>query len=146
MSDKVELHEGLEAYIAFYRAGANEGLDEVTTSDVVRQDPFRKTSGRTAFRKVLMHLRANAGTPEVTIVRRAWDGDIAFVKWVCELRRGKRKPLVVEGVSELRFDERGRVRVHIDYWDASRLFYERFLVVGFLIRFIRKRLNSLLNK
>lgn len=146
MTDKTELREGLEAYIAFYTSGAREGLEAVTTEDVVHQDPFRKTTGRTAYRMVLLHTRSNAGDLEVKILRRAWDGDIAFVKWTCDVRKGRSKPWTVEGVSELRFDEKGRVRVHIDYWDAARQFYERFLVLGLLIRFVRKRLNALLRK
>jgi hypothetical protein len=45
-------------------------------------------------------------------------------------------------MSELRFAADGRVREHIDHWDAAAQVYERLPLIGGLMRLIRRRFAS----
>ncbi|TNE37938.1 MAG: nuclear transport factor 2 family protein [Alphaproteobacteria bacterium] len=47
--------------------------------------------------------------------------------------------LTFEGTTLVTYNDQGQVIKHIDHWDAASQFYERFPVIGSLIRFIKKR-------
>ena len=44
-------------------------------------------------------------------------------------------------MSEIRFAPDGRVRAHIDHWDASREVYRKLPVLGWLIGLVAARLK-----
>jgi len=50
-------------------------------------------------------------------------------------------PWPIEGMSEVRFADDGRVREHIDHWDASAQFFERLPIISWVIRFIKTRIK-----
>ena len=51
------------------------------------------------------------------------------------------KPYDITGMSEISFASDGRVCEHVDHWDASRQFYARIPVIGWLLGLIRARLR-----
>jgi hypothetical protein len=68
---------------------------------------------------------------------------IAFIKWrfTCRVKsRFMAKPLTIDGITEVHFDECGRITEHIDYWDAARQIYEEVPLLGGVLRMIRSRL------
>ena len=52
------------------------------------------------------------------------------------------KPWKVEGLTEVKFGEDGRVSLHIEHWDAARQLYEHFPLIGPLLRHLRRRIAS----
>jgi hypothetical protein len=48
----------------------------------------------------------------------------------------------IDGVSEVAFDEAGKVRSHIDHWDAAGGLYERLPLIGAVLRHLRRRLGG----
>ena len=49
-------------------------------------------------------------------------------------------PIRIPGVSHFRFDARGRVLVHRDFWNTGSGFYEHLPLLGWLIRSVRNRI------
>jgi hypothetical protein len=57
-----------------------------------------------------------------------------------ELRRGPRQPVVVPGMTYLRFAD--RISYQRDHFDAGALVYEHVPLLGWLIRLLKRRLQS----
>ncbi len=132
------------AYIAFYEALQPASLDHlsgVVTDDVHFKDPFNDVRGVDAYKAVLAHMFKAA--PDITfrVLHCSYDGDVCFLRWESRatVKALGREPWVVQGMSELRFAQDGRVASHIDFWDAAAQFYERIPLVGGLLRLIRRR-------
>jgi hypothetical protein len=71
------------------------------------------------------------------------DGHDYYVRWQMTLEKrflGRGLPLRIPGVSHFRFDARGRILVHRDFWNTGSALYERIPLLGWLIRRIRKRI------
>ena len=80
-------------------------------------------------------------TVEVTEVAQA-NGNYYF-RWVMDIRFKKLRGGEVTrsiGVSHVRFDARGKVALHQDYWDSSSGLFEHIPVLGRLIRMVKGRL------
>ena len=67
------------------------------------------------------------------------DGDYYF-RWIMNLtlKRYRNKPVRAVGMSHVRFDQKGMVVFHQDYWDSS-VIYEKVLGLGSVIRWIKGR-------
>jgi hypothetical protein len=71
------------------------------------------------------------------------DGPDYYVRWQMTLEKrflGRGLPLRIPGVSHFRFDARGRILVHRDFWNTGTGLYERIPLLGWLIRRVRKRI------
>lgn len=135
------------AYVQFYETmtpGAVAELGNFVSDDVRFKDPFNDVVGVEAYRRLLVKMFETVPDIAFTVSHRAIDGDACFLRWRCQgtIPRLGRAPWIVEGMSELRFAEDGRVREHIDHWDASAQFYERLPLLGGLLRLIRRRVAS----
>lgn len=135
---------GIDAYLAFFetisRARLTE-LDALTTDDVHFVDPFHDVHGRTAMRAILERMFDTMIEPRFVIERRAAADDFAFVSWQFSATlNAPRRMVRLTGASELHFDADGRVRTHIDYWDAAQQIYEQVPLLGFILRHLRQRL------
>ncbi len=130
-----------DAYIRFYEELGPDTVDrlrEVASDDVRFRDPFNDVTGLEAYRRLLVKMYDTLPDAKFIVTHQSVDGDTCFIRWRSEATlRGK--PWIVEGMSELRFAPDGKVREHIDHWDAAGQFYERFPIIGSMIRFIRRR-------
>lgn len=66
-----------------------------------------------------------------------------YVRWRMEItwKRVKRGQTTTSyGISHLRFDELGQIVLHQDFWDAASGLYEHLPVVGWLIRWFKRKL------
>ena len=50
------------------------------------------------------------------------------------------QPVITEGLSQLRFDDQGRIVLHQDFWNPSAGIYQHLPLLGPAIRFV----NSLI--
>lgn len=134
----------LDAYVQFFEELSPETLDslaQVTAPEVRFSDPFNDVRGRDAMRAVLADMFRKLGRPRFIVTHRAWDDDTAFLRWRMEARAFG-GPWTVEGMSEVRFDQDGLVREHVDHWDSGTQVYARLPVLGALIRMIRRRIAA----
>ncbi len=137
--------DGAARYIAFFETLTPDRLTDlrtVTTADIHFVDPFNDVVGREAVARVLKGMYADTEQPRFSVTHRAFDGDVCFLRWVFACRvRALGGDWRIDGMSELRFAPDGRVRDHIDHWDAGGQFYQRLPVLGWVVRRIRRRLG-----
>ena len=137
----------LERYGAFFAAMQPddlERLDVVFVENARFRDPFNDVSGLGGIRAVFEHMYASCAEARFEVLETLGDERIGYLRWRFHfrLRRDRRARRPVEGVSRVVFAEDGRVREHIDYWDAAGELYAQFPVIGGLMRWLRGRLAA----
>lgn len=136
-----------DAYIAFYQRLTPDtvaNLAEVAADDILFKDPFNEVRGRDRYAALLRKMFDAVPDIRFAVSHRAITGDTCFLRWrsTGTLRALRSAPWVVDGMSELRFASDGRVREHVDHWDAAGQFYERIPVLGAVLRLIRRRVSA----
>jgi hypothetical protein len=68
------------------------------------------------------------------------DGNYYF-RWITRFSQKRKKDEVTHlpGMSHVRFNKEGKIVFHQDFWDAG-VIYEKLPVVGFFIRWLKKRM------
>jgi len=135
------------AYVAFYEALSSttvSGLGKVVHEDIHFKDPFSDIHGLTSYQALLENMFVVAPDIHFKVKHCAYDGCVCFLRWTSKgtVKPLGPKPWVVEGMSELRFAQDGRVLEHIDHWDASSQFYMRIPILGRILRSIQRRVAA----
>lgn len=118
-------------------------LRRLAHPDIHFVDPFNDVRGIDRVCAVFDHMFETSDAPRFVTQPPLIAGEIAFIKWrfTCRIKsRFMTKPLTIDGITEVHFDEVGRVTEHLDYWDAARQLYEELPLLGGLLRMIRQRL------
>lgn len=117
------------------------GVDTLYAADARFKDPFNDVVGTAAIRRIFEHMFDTVDAPRFVVTERIEQGAQAMLGWDFHfLLRGR--PVVVHGVTHLRFDAGGRVLLHRDYWDAAEELYEKLPLLGALMRALRRRLSA----
>jgi len=137
----------VDGYVAFWQGLTPDRLDELGSHyapDVLFQDPFNKVRGIQGLRAVLEHMYQQCDEVGVTVDEAIGRPPVVYLRWRFRYRlsgeRAERPP--IDGVSRVVFAPDGRVREHIDYWDAAGQLYEQFPLVGRLVQWLRRRLAA----
>lgn len=125
-------------------ATIREQTDQVYAPDAYLNDTLKTLHGATQIRDYFLETAENAEsiTVEFADVTRATDGAHYF-RWVMDVRMKKvaaGKTIRTPGITLVRFDEKGRVLIHQDYWDSAAGLWEHVPVIGRGIRTIKARL------
>lgn len=133
-------------YIRFLETLTPQSLNQIDTfvsDDVVFRDPFNDVRGRAAMQRVLQKMFADLADIKFQVTTRLFESPVAFIAWdlTGQMARVRRR-LHIEGASQLRFADDGRVSLHIDYWDAASQVYERVPLLGIILKRLRQRLAS----
>jgi steroid Delta-isomerase len=134
-------HRSLAAYAGFYERLSPQNLDELRTlaaPGVRFKDPFNETFGIEALMAATAAM-FRFGTPHFEIVDTALSDKAGYLLWRYTVDTGNPRPVIIAGMTELRFDADGRIVEHIDHWDAAEQLYERVPVLGWLLRRIKRR-------
>lgn len=97
-------------------------------------------------RKALVeYLTATAEKSSVNVTPLAviGSGNDYYITWCMEFRFtvwGEEKHSKSMGITHLRFNEKGEIILHRDFWDSAQGFYQYLPVVGWLIQSIRSNL------
>ena len=134
------------AYIKYFEtltAGSVDELDELATEQMQFKDPFNNVTTREDTKRVFREMFDQIDNPVFQVTSVSWndDRDLAALKWCFTGHAGKLGNLEFEGMSEIRFDEEGKVVSHIDFWDAASHFYEKIIFLGFFIRLIKRSIR-----
>jgi steroid delta-isomerase len=107
------------------------------------KDPFNEVTGRDAIGRIFHHMFEALRDPRFVVTHSITEGDHAFLAWTFHFRRqGASAEMVVRGATHLHFATDGLVDVHRDYWDAAEELYARLPVLGFLMRWLQRRLAT----
>jgi steroid Delta-isomerase len=149
---------GVDKYLTILQNFDRNNLDalcECVSVDVRFVDPFNDVSGRTAYRTIFSDMLDNLENHEFEVITIVWSDNIVqkecakrdavvFLKWRLSamLPRLLDAEWEVTGCTELRVNQEGFVTAHIDYWDPSHGLYEKLPFIGWIFRFLRRRLQS----
>lgn len=114
-------------------------LPALLSPDARFSDPFNDTVGADAFVDVFRHMYRTVRAPRFVMAGWSLAGRTAYYRWRFEGTTRAGRHLVIEGMSEVLFDEGGLVLAHIDHWDAASQVYAGLPVIGPVIRWIRRR-------
>ncbi len=135
----------IERFKSFYRVFSaqriNESLSEVYAEGAYFEDGIRQVRGRQSIREYILGTTSAFEECTFDIVDVATSRDDYYFRWTMtlRLRRDPDTPLVLPGMSHVRFDRQGMVVFHHDYWETLALF-ERFPVIGGVLRWIKSRI------
>ena len=130
-----------------------EGLTEADLPEMGRyyathahfKDPFNDVQGLAAVQGIFGHMFEALHEPRFVVTTRVVQGSQCFLTWdfLFRFKSFQQDTLqTVRGASHLVLNEQGLVTLHRDYWDAAEEMYEKFPVVGGLMRWLKKRANS----
>lgn len=109
------------------------------------KDPFNEVQGLDAIQGIFAHMFESLHAPRFEVTTRVVQGQQCFLTWdfLFRFKSFQQDTLqTVRGASHLVLNEQGLVTLHRDYWDAAEELYEKFPVVGGLMRWLKKRANS----
>ena len=111
-----------------------EQLSAVAVDDVYFSDPFNELHGLGSLQRLFEHTTRHVSSVRFAVHDTAWSGMTAYVRWTMTGRIRVIGEWCVQGVSEIRFAEDGRVASHVDHWDAASQFFGRLPLIGWLLR------------
>ena len=143
-----DLAKTAAAYARFWEgltAADLERLHTIMAADVRFRDPFNDVQGlervRSIFAKMFRVLRDVH--IEVTDTAVSAQNAVSYMRWTFRYRlRHSPRVWLLEGVTEVHFNDLGLVTAHLDHWDAAGQVYEKVPALGFLLRRIRRRLEG----
>ena len=117
------------------------GLRGVYADDARFKDPFNQVQGVAAIARIFSHMFGKLDSPRFQVIGIVADGDDVVLTWDFTFRtRGAgAAALCIHGASHVRFNTRGQVAMHRDYWDAAEELYEKLPMLGTLMRWLKRR-------
>lgn len=113
------------------------------------KDPFKEVQGVSAIAAVFIHMFETLHEPRFVVTERIVQGSQCFLVWDFVFRfktMDSQTSQCIRGGSHLQFvqadDGAWRISLHRDYWDAAEELYEKLPLVGGLMRWLKKRVNS----
>lgn len=137
----------VESLVHFFETLSPAGvarMGEFYTANVWFKDPFNEVQGLGEVQRIFSHMFVALDRPRFVVTAEVRDDSQCFLTWDFEfyLRRKGAVLQTIRGSSHLKFNEAGRVVYHRDYWDAAEELYEKLPVLGSLMRWLRKKVNS----
>jgi hypothetical protein len=119
-------------------------LGEVYTRDVYFKDPFKEVHTLEEVKQIFSHMYVALDRPRFVVTGQVGEGRECFLTWNFEFYFRKQPNVLqtVRGTSHLKFNEAGLVSCHRDYWDAAEELYEKLPLLGSLMRWLKRRVNS----
>jgi steroid Delta-isomerase len=119
------------------------GLRTLAAPDLHFRDPFNDVIGADKVIRSLELGYRHASDMRFEFLDEAWSGRTCYYRWRFFFRPKRfsgGRLWTIDGMSEVRFDERGLAVEHLDHWDAASQFYARLPLLGRLLELVRRRL------
>ena len=133
-----------ERYARFWEglsADTLDGMADVMAPGVRFRDPFNDVRGLDRVRQVFAETYRRLSDVEVRVSDVAAGREACYLRWSFGYRIGRRsRRWQLAGMTEIRFDDDGRVAAHIDHWDAAQQVYEKLPLIGAMLRLLRARI------
>jgi ketosteroid isomerase-like protein len=118
-------------------------------ADARFKDPFKEVQGVAEIEAIFAHMFESLHEPRFVVTERIVQGSQCFLVWDFLFRfktMDSETTQCIRGSSHLQFvqfeDGAWRISLHRDYWDAAEELYEKLPLVGGLMRWLKKRVNS----
>lgn len=112
---------------------------EVYAPDAWFNDTVATEVGAGAIEKYLLKTARGAEKVSAKVNDVAVSGADVYARWTMEIRAKNLaggKPIVTEGISQLRFDPEGRIVLHQDFWNPAAGIYRHLPLLGPAIRLV----------
>jgi ketosteroid isomerase-like protein len=153
MTDKTILNDvqeqgigRLEDFVCFYNnLNANNlaSLAALYHPDVIFSDPVHQISGLAALGDYFAHAYARLTESHFSVKSMAASGQTGFVSWQMRIRHpaiAQGNEILVDGCSELRWQEDGLIIAHRDYYDLTQMVYQHLPVIGWLTSKVKQQM------
>ena len=119
-------------------------LELIYTPTARFKDPFNEVQGVPAIRAIFEHMFRTLDAPRFVVHDTVVQGQQCFLTWdfIFSLKGREMPPLVVRGGSHLKLADDHRICDHRDYWDVAEELYEKLPLLGALMRWLKRRVNS----
>jgi len=134
----------LDELIACYESITPDTVSRLAglyASDAAFKDPFNEVRGQAAIARIFSHMFTQVEAPRFKVVERMESGDAAMLVWEFTFGPAQKRHLI-RGATHLRFNARGEVVSHRDYWDAAEELYAKVPVLGWLMAGLRRMLRA----
>jgi len=135
------IDQGIESFMQGYGDLADDNLrsriTELYAEDLYFNDTIHTYTSRAELVDYLGKTGDALDESIVEVKQVIRDGNDVFVRWSMTFKLsavGRKIESHSIGISHLRFNERGQVLVHQDFWDSGHALYAQLPVVGFFIR------------
>lgn len=119
-------------------------LGDIYAANAYFRDPFNEVRGVPAIRAIFERMFDQLVDCRFRVIETIADPGGAMMTWDMTFRFRRIRPDVLQtmhGATHLRFDTRGRVVYHRDYWDAAGELYAKLPLIGSLIRLLERRMG-----
>ncbi len=119
-----------------------QALERIYAVDAYFKDPFNEVQGVPAIQSIFRHMYAQLEQPRFIVSQRIVQGAQCFLSWEFHFAfRGFQPGQVqcIRGGSHLQLNGEGRITSHRDYWDAAEELYEKWPLIGSLMRWLKRR-------
>ena len=139
MKHALQHQQSLDQLVRVFESIQLDQLDvlaQIYSEDVWFKDPFNEVSGIVAVTEIFRHMFTQVDAPRFVVTTQILQGDQAFLSWnfLFRMKRFSSAEQCIRGATHLRFNDRGQVTMHRDYWDAAEELYEKLPVLGALMR------------
>ena len=138
----LDSNHALNGYAAFFERLTPETvgrLGEHVSPDVRFINPFCDVTGLSKMEHLVHNLYTDVEDPQIAISDRAVGARSCYLRWQFTAHfKGRKNTFAIDGVSEIRFDQRGLVILQHDHWDSASQLYDHFPVLRTVLGAIRR--------
>lgn len=139
----------VERFTSFLQHIGDKEFIRTNTAKTYRSDAFLDDTltthhGAAEIEAYFLQTAESLTDSEVTIDDVVRSGPDHYIRWTMVISAkplAGGKPVHSIGISQVRFDEEGKVAIHQDFWDSGENFFGKLPVSGGIIGLIRKRLE-----
>ncbi len=116
-------------------------LDDVYAEDLYFNDTLVTLYKRDALKAHMLKTAERLDYMSLEIQNRWNQGENVFLQWIMETRftiLGSERDVRTIGISQLRFNDQGKVVFHQDFWDSSQGLDQQLPIVGGFSRWLRE--------
>lgn len=107
------------------------------------KDPFNEVVGAKAIQKIFDDMFIKLDSPRFVVISQVSGGYQAALQWEFRFQlKGKQSPELIRGSTWLEFSQSGLISNHRDYWDAAEELYEKIPILGALMRWLKRKIES----
>ncbi|HEX5678023.1 MAG TPA: nuclear transport factor 2 family protein [Alcanivorax sp.] len=115
-------------------------IDEVYARDLYFNDTLTTVYQRDKLKAHMLETAERLDYMSLEIQNRWQQGEDVFLQWIMETRftiLGSKRDVRTIGISQLRFNDQGKVVFHQDFWDSSQGLDQQLPIVGGFSRWLR---------
>ena len=118
-------------------------LSEIFNDNIIFKDPFNTIKGKQLVIKIFEKMFYQLDKPKFKVSDYAFSKskkNIIYLRWELSAKfKNSSEFLNIEGMSEVGFNNLGKVISHIDYWDSLSQLLIKLPKVGFIINFFKQK-------